>query len=378
MRCGKGRIGEAATGRRVMLTELIAAIDDRIISVDELLGRLTKAVVFGAGGAGTCAIKVLRRHGIEVLALCDNDEKKHGTSIDGVSVISPASLTHYDGAPVLIASEWGRDIGRQLQVLGVEYYYFGFCVDFDRWKSHYYPKRILEFAEDIEQAYKLLADDESRSVYEAVLRYRLTLDSALLEVAEFPLYGHPKVAPAKGDIILDGGAWIGDTACAFAQRLGGDCTIYSFEPEEENRRRLADTISEHRLESCVFPVPFGMWNKTTTLYFSTSADNSMQYRVDDHGNIKVEVVKIDEFVQKHGLRVDLIKMDIEGAEVEALRGAEGTLRHDRPKLAISAYHRPDDLWRIPLLINEINPDYRFYLGHHLQAPFDIVLYARCA
>lgn len=361
-----------------MLSELIASVEGRIISVDELVERLSRVVVFGAGGAGMYAIQVLRAHDIGILALCDNDQKKHGTEIDGLPVISPAQLSRYGGVPVLIASEWGRDISLQLRDLGVEYYYFGFCFDYERWKSHYYPSKILSASEDIESAYRLLADDDSRAIYEAILKYRLTLDSALFQVSGFPHYCHPKVAPERGDTILDGGAWIGDTALAFAQRLDGDCTIYSFEPEKENAEQLVSTITENHLESCVIPVRYGMWNETKTLYFSTSVDNSMQYRVHDQGNIEIDVVSIDDFSETHGLKVDLIKMDIEGAEVDALKGAETTLRRDRPKLTISAYHRMDDLWQIPLVIKAINPDYRFYLGHHMQTPFEIVLYATCA
>ncbi|MDZ4263088.1 MAG: FkbM family methyltransferase, partial [Pseudomonadota bacterium] len=60
-----------------------------------------------------------------------------------------------------------------------------------------------------------------------------------------------------------------------------------------------------------------------------------------------------------------------------LRGSAETLLRDQPKLMISAYHEPDDMWQVPLMINSINPNYRCYLAHHLQSPLDYVLYAKC-
>ena len=75
-----------------------------------------------------------------------------------------------------------------------------------------------------------------------------------------------------------------------------------------------------------------------------------------------------------GTRVDMLKLDVEGSEVSALLGAARTLRDSRPVLAISAYHRPEDLWVLPDLLAELCPDYRLYLRQHTNNSFDLVLY----
>jgi hypothetical protein len=73
--------------------------------------------------------------------------------------------------------------------------------------------------------------------------------------------------------------------------------------------------------------------------------------------------------------VDFIKLDVEGGEADALRGAHRTLISHRPVLAISCYHKPEDLWALPDLIDSLVPDYRFYLRQHAFNSFDLVLYA---
>lgn len=77
------------------------------------------------------------------------------------------------------------------------------------------------------------------------------------------------------------------------------------------------------------------------------------------GGINIETIPIDEFVKEENLkRVDFIKMDIEGSEEKALLGAKETLRKFKPKLAICIYHKPKDFYELPLLIKEINPEYK--------------------
>ncbi len=360
-----------------MLDELIREISHRCVAIDDVLRNVDQAIVFGGGGSGKHAIRVLQSLGITVIRVCDNDRKKQGDTVCGIPIMAPEQLREYKTTIVFVASDWGGDIGRQLKQLGIKYYYFGFAFDFERWKSHYVPEQILGSAEEIEAAYALLSDEPSRATYRALLKYRLTLDSAFFLPADFPQYYHPLVLPEAGDIILDGGAWSGDTVLDFVRELDRDCTIYSFEPEAGNYQKLLATIQEEKLELVVIPCHIGMWYETTTLSFDTSVENSMQYHVSDSGDQKIEVTTIDDFVRERGLKVNVIKMDIEGAEVNALRGASETLVRDRPKLMISAYHEPDDMWKVPLMINSINPDYRCYLAHHGQSPLDYVLYAKC-
>ncbi|WP_207131900.1 FkbM family methyltransferase [Clostridium botulinum] len=87
----------------------------------------------------------------------------------------------------------------------------------------------------------------------------------------------------------------------------------------------------------------------------------------------MEVTSIDEFLQ--GKEVTFIKMDIEGAELEALKGAENTIKRYKPKLAICTYHKPMDIVNIPIYLKSIVPEYNIYLRHYSYGPLDTVCYA---
>jgi hypothetical protein len=92
------------------------------------------------------------------------------------------------------------------------------------------------------------------------------------------------------------------------------------------------------------------------------------------GNSSINTVKLDDALKDEP--VSFIKMDVEGSESNALLGAEEIIKNLKPKLAISVYHKDDDLAKIPLLIHEIVPEYKFYLRHHTSAPVDTILYAK--
>ena len=118
-------------------------------------------------------------------------------------------------------------------------------------------------------------------------------------------------------------------------------------------------------------LPSGVGDTVKVVRFAS--DNGESSRVSDNGDTVIQVVAIDE-VLSHWAPT-LIKLDIEGAEFEAIKGARNTISKYRPSLAVSAYHRPYDLWRLGLLINDLAVDYNFHLRCHAYSSFDTVLYA---
>jgi len=91
------------------------------------------------------------------------------------------------------------------------------------------------------------------------------------------------------------------------------------------------------------------------------------------GDMVVNCVTLDSALS--GAEPTYIKMDIEGAELDALNGARGIIQQHSPVLAICTYHLQNHLWKIPLLIQSINPNYRFFLRPHLLEGWDLVCYA---
>lgn len=86
----------------------------------------------------------------------------------------------------------------------------------------------------------------------------------------------------------------------------------------------------------------------------------------------IETVALDELIDE---RVTFLKMDIEGAEAEAIKGAKNMIQKDKPKLAICIYHKPNDLWEIPLMIHELVPEYKMYIRHMGIRCYGTILYA---
>ena len=184
-----------------------------------------------------------------------------------------------------------------------------------------------------------------------------------------------------GDVVVDAGGCWGETAMYFAHEVGpaGACVSYEFIPSNAAvfERNLA--LNPH-LAARVFLVRRPIWSRSgNVLHYvdwgpgsRVSANPGGQFRPDG----QTETITIDETIEALGLdAVNFIKMDIEGAELEALKGAEGSIRRHRPKLAISLYHRPEDFTDIPRYIDSLGLDYSFYLDHHTLYQNETVLFA---
>jgi FkbM family methyltransferase len=209
----------------------------------------------------------------------------------------------------------------------------------------------------------------------------LTVDSGLPEVAatfvleQYRLKGI--VEPGAGDVVLDCGAYRGETVLWFARRVGKDGRVVAFEPAARNAEGLRRNLAANRSVEMapVTVLECAVSSSTGVLHFNAQAEGSS--RVDADSIESVPAVTIDDVMEEQHLgRVDFIKMDIEGGEVDALRGAEETLKKFTPRLAISVYHRPHDLPDIVKLILRACPDYRLYLSHKSPGLAETILFAR--
>lgn len=114
----------------------------------------------------------------------------------------------------------------------------------------------------------------------------------------------------------------------------------------------------------------GLYSGEDILRFESDGSES---HISESGNATVHVTSLDRFLE--GREVTYIKMDIEGSELEALKGAAETIKNNKPRLAISIYHKPEDILEIPSFILDLNSEYRFYIRHYSMTWFDTVLYA---
>lgn len=157
----------------------------------------------------------------------------------------------------------------------------------------------------------------------------------------------PFVPSLKGRCVIDGGAASGDSSLVLSEY--GARVVYAFEPSPVQRAEIEEVISKNGKQSKIEIVPFAISDGRRVLRF-----------VDQHANsFEAETIAIDTFAL--GKDVGLIKLDIEGEEFAAMRGAEETIRRCRPVLLICVYHRPKDLFELPVWFHETFAGYRFVL-----------------
>jgi FkbM family methyltransferase len=173
------------------------------------------------------------------------------------------------------------------------------------------------------------------------------------------------------EVFVDGGGYDGNSSLDFIRWANGDYNIKIFEPDTDSKAKCERAFLENNRVNII---PKGLWSEPTYLNFEINGTESKIVQNSDIGGvIRVPVTTIDEVCK--GELVTFIKMDIEGSEYNALIGASDTIKKYKPKLAISIYHKPEDIIEIPKLLLNMNPDYKFWIRHYSMTWFDTVLYA---
>jgi len=179
-----------------------------------------------------------------------------------------------------------------------------------------------------------------------------------------------------GEVLVDCGAYTGDTLQELIDAGYKPKKYFGFEPDPGNYHNAKDRLAESGVEGEVYNA--AVFKENCTLRFDSIDGGSSQVTGD--GSISVDALSIDQTINEP---VTLIKMDIEGSECDALEGAAHVIKKYKPKLAISVYHKPTDLAYIPQLIKKLNADYsmfsvRWRANHYLASYgfVDVVLYVR--
>jgi FkbM family methyltransferase len=345
-------------------------------------------VLFGAGNLGRRTASILRTRGRPVAAFMDNDPRLWGSSVDGTPVLSPSdgsSRFGRDGLAVVTIwrAEGGHDFlmtRDELRLRGwrrVESFiplYWGLGADALPYITIDLPSRVLEAGKQVLAAAQQWADDRSLRDYVGQIRWRLTADFAALPAPEPDQYFVGDLVRLTDDeVFADCGAFTGDTMLDVARRVRSWRGYHAFEPDPTSFSKLRTAMASlpTELAAHVELHRAAVADRTGVLRFSASGLASSA--LDPGGQIEVECVSIDDAVT--GPPPTFIKMDIEGAEETALRGARAVIGDNQPLLAIAAYHRQADIWQLPEQVHEMVPEHRLFLRPHAGEGFDTVLYA---
>lgn len=354
---------------RARLAQLLENVRISGVHPDRLPTVTGPVAIWGAGTQGKSVADALRSRGAEVTVVVDSHPMRQGDSFCGIEIIPPYLLCRHNPIPVFVCVKHAYIAIMQLRQMGFEDYFF---VSNDL-ECPSYP--MLDHAEDILRVYAMLADQNSRNDYLATIRMRQTGSNAYCSIAPYHQYNHPHVKPKPGAYIINGGGYIGNTADGFTWQTNRNCHIWSFEPSSLLIDEMAKNIRLRGEESLVTPVHMGLWSEVAELHLAAEDPLQGNCSIQTNGDELVQATSVDAFMAQQGIpRVDLIELDVEGSEPEALRGAEVTLRRWRPRLLISLYHTHQHLWELPLQIEEIAPGYAMYIGHHTNGLNETILY----
>jgi FkbM family methyltransferase len=335
--------------------------------------------IFGAQRLGQLVVQSLQSQDVTVQAFIDNSPEKHGTLISNIPVRALSQISDRELPVIIATTKYSNSIAQQLRQEGFKHilpYSVMSLVD-----PVLYPDEIpyIGIQEDFAHhaaeyvgLFLCLSDDKSRDVLDGLINYRLDYDtrkaSDVADEYSRQYFDADLIKFSGDDVFVDLGGYDGDTAEKFIEYGAGKYRkIYLFEPDEKLLK--ASTV---RLNGCkhIEYIQAGAYSKDGELRFATTGRTNGS--ISEAGELVIPVRKIDSIVSEPPT---LIKMDIEGSESEALKGAAKLLRTVRPRLAIAAYHFAPDLWRLADVVRGLNPSYRFYLRHYSETGLESVIYA---
>ncbi len=219
---------------------------------------------------------------------------------------------------------------------------------------------VRKHRESLERAYNLLADEASKKVFEATIYYKLTGKiNYLFDCETTKKEAYTLLKLNNNEAYLDLGAYNGDTVEEFINEVKAYRKIIAVEPDYKNFKKLKSNTEK---VNNILLYNAAVAEKNGTALFSMRGGRNSSVGE----GTEIKTVGVDEEFSTE--RVSYIKMDVEGNEISAIRGAKETLKKYRPRLNIAAYHKNADIFEIPLLISSINPDYKIYLRHHPYIP----------
>jgi len=347
--------------------------------------RAGRIVICGFGALGRTVKRIAQSASLDIAAFADNNPAKWTRSTDNcIPVMSPADAVRLYGSelPFVIGIFDSSRSRVQLESLGAERVvsYPAFCWAYAEFAPRFMgfetPAWIFARRNRLREAFEVLSDAESRSEFAAQVGWRCTLDHSFLGPfhSGAEMYFDPSIYRlGDRETLLDCGAYDGDTLRVFLARSGGHFNrIYALEPDPGNRAKLhawATTLPPAE-RARITILPYAVGQRDEQVSFGEGQGVVSRIGASDSG-VVVDCRRIDSIA---ATSTTILKMDIEGAELDALRGAAATIKAARPILTLSSYHFTEHLWEIPLLIRELAPDYRISLRRYAAECWEMAYY----
>ncbi len=322
-------------------------------------------MLYGMGNGTDMVMEKLAEIGVTAAEVFASDEFVRGHSFRGYKVKKYSEICEkYDDFVIVVCFAVHDDaMLNKIKAMSEEHPLFAPNVPIV--DDGVFTREFIEANDEaFEKAYSLLADDFSRQSFVDVLEFKVSgkveyLFKCQKEKAE--IYSE-YLQLTDNEIFMDLGAYDGDTVREFLQAVDGKYdSIIAVEADEKNCKKLTDKTGEvERIKT----LNLAAWDKRETLFFEKKKGRNS--KLSSAGKVEVQADSVDNIL--NGEKITVLKMDIEGSEERALCGAAETIKAHKPKLYICAYHRNDDMFRLPLKINELCSDYKIYFCHHPYIP----------
>ena len=238
----------------------------------------------------------------------------------------------------------------------------------------------LKNEKNIVAARELFADGESRAVYDEIIRYKLDGDISHFHIDTPKSDALCSLLSGGYSAYIDLGAYVGDTVAEAVRYFPTIEKAAAFEPSERIFKKLTENVSSLGISADLYNT--AAWKTSADAFFVDGAGRNSQLLSDaslcahDSKTRSVKLTAPDDVCDYKREKL-LIKLDVEGSEAAAIEGSKRLILENETELIVSAYHRSEDIFALPLLINEILPNHKIYLRKHPYIPaWDINLYVK--
>ncbi len=330
-------------------------------------------LIFGAGNSSQLCASCFEVEEIDIKAFIDNNPTKTGKSFLGKKIISLNDANKYENPVILISSAnqfTRKEVKNLLKRSDFENYFL----------DEYVFKKNNEL---IMKVFDMFDDDRSREVYADMILTRMGKKSINCDlVSNDKNFAIDEFANIKYDeIFVDCGAYVGDTIEEYIKAKEGVFNkIYAFEPDVRNFNAMKYRIDRLKKEWAlsddkIICVNAGVGENKTKMALQNQTENAASLSAlfsNEFSDSGIDVYALDDYFADQ--KISFVKADIEGYEEKMIKGAKSIIKRDKPLMAICVYHTPSDMYRIPLILKEFNPEYRFSLRQHHCELSETVLY----
>lgn len=357
---------------------------DELLSVPPLWDRLREErrpiLLYGTGNGADKILDVMGLRGIPCAGVFASDGFVRDRDFRGMRVISSSAAREMFGDDIVILCAFGsprEEVLAFLRELDARHTLYIpdvplFCDDLEA--ELFTREYLLAHRGEIEECGGLWSDDESRELYYEMLAYRLSGEMKYLCRTEDFAVSVRGLLPSDISRVIDGGAFIGDTAEVFLSAFTEVESVICAEPDPRSFRKLsAFAESDPRCRA----VNAALGRECGECEFMSSASRASA-RSQQNKRAKAEVIPVitvDSLSESGGKL--LVKLDVEGAEADALEGARRVITEEKASLAVALYHRTRDIFAIPLTVREMRGDLRFSLRRAKCVPaWEITMFAK--